>query len=86
MRCQFHFIALLVENNFAAGLCWKSYSGNKEDLAHHYCVHIIEPFTLLAGEVITFSFFFFFSLAPIFLLLCFCFKRQEITACPFESK
>lgn len=59
MRCQFHFIALLVENNFfAAGLCWKSYSGNKEDLARHYCVHIIEPFTLLAGEVITFSFFF----------------------------
>lgn len=68
MRYQFHLTALLVKTtSLLQVLCWKSYHGNKEDLAHHYRVCIMEPFTLLFGEVITLflfsfseSFFFFF--------------------------
>lgn len=54
MRCQFHLTALLVKTtSLLQVLCWKSYHGNKEDLAHHHRLCIMEFFTLLFGEVIT---------------------------------
>lgn len=63
MRCQFHLAALLIENHlFVTGSLWKSCGGEDENLAYHHYMHIREPFTLIAGEVITF----FFSFCSIF--------------------